>query len=168
VFGGALQPGLIAPQEFYKTYSPVQSKFSWGTHGFQTGTQFDAKAWNQAAASETPWGIQELAKPMSAEDIMATINGTYKVSAPGPVATRMEAYNAASYPQASGIPTVARTTSGGATGGATGGTTGAVAPRLTTEQLGLVGEYRNIGLTDDQIASIIGVSVESIRNASQP
>ncbi len=85
------------------------------------GPKFDARAWNQAAASQTPWGIQELARPMNAEDIMATINGTYAATEPGPVATRIEQYNPASYQQAVGLSGLPYTGPAPGTGGFTTG-----------------------------------------------
>jgi hypothetical protein len=161
-----LQPGLIAPTEFYKTYSPVQSKFNWGQKGFQMGPTFDPVAYNQAVGSETPWGLQDIGKPLTSQEIIDMLNGIYKLPTPARSATRVEQYNPASYLEPVGlgpvVPRVQNTTTTGTTA------TGPVVPRLTPEQVGLVGEYRNIGLTDEQIATILGVSVESIRNMSQP
>ena len=61
--GVGLNPGMIAPTEFYQTTSPVQSKFSWGAHPFQAGTEFNAAEWNSGAGAATPWGLQQMAGP---------------------------------------------------------------------------------------------------------
>ena len=95
--GQGLNPGLMAPTPFYQTYNPAQSQFSWGPHGYQTGTAFNAQAYNQAPASATPYGLQQLGVPLTAEQIADILAG--RASAPGPIApmaTRTQDYNPAS------------------------------------------------------------------------
>jgi len=93
-------------------------------------------AYNQAMASETPWGLQDIGRPLSSQDIIDLLNKTYKLPTPAKSATRVEQYNPASYVTPVGlgpvVPTVQNTTTTGTT------TTGSVAPRLTDQQIGLV------------------------------
>jgi hypothetical protein len=58
--GGGLNPGQIAPTAFYNTTNPVQSQFSWGQHGYQTGPTFNADLYNAAPGPVTPWGLQAM------------------------------------------------------------------------------------------------------------
>jgi hypothetical protein len=75
----------------------AQSKFNWGMKGYQVGPKFDAQAYNQAPGSATPWGLQQLAKPLTSAQIADLIAGRpmsqQPVAAP---ATRAQAYNPAS------------------------------------------------------------------------
>jgi hypothetical protein len=75
----------------------VQSKFFWGAHGYQAGPTFNAQAWNQAPAAETPWGLQAMdtgLTPTQVRDLITT--GKYTPQAATPVASRVEAANPAS------------------------------------------------------------------------
>jgi hypothetical protein len=59
---GGLNPGWIAPTEFYDTNSPVQSQFYWGQHPYQQGTTFNSALYNSVPnAPAKPWGIQQIA-----------------------------------------------------------------------------------------------------------
>lgn len=87
-----LNPGFIQPTAFYHTTSPAQAQYYWGPHGFQSGSKFNQQQWNQAPAPETPWGIQNIAKPMTPEEYAAAYQGrTLPAQAPLPVATRLAA-----------------------------------------------------------------------------
>ena len=84
----------MAPTDFYKTFDPVQSKYNWGSHGFQTGPDFNAKQYNQAAGNETPWGLQQLARGLTGAQINDIIAGKNITTGPAvPNAQRMEAYD---------------------------------------------------------------------------
>ena len=68
---GGLNPGYIAPGDFYKTTSPVQSRFYYGQHPYQTGGPtgqvFDPVLYNTVPeAPRTPWGLQQMAAPLGA------------------------------------------------------------------------------------------------------
>ena len=95
--GEMINPGFIQPRAFYNTTNPAQSKFFWGGHGPQfvssnPAQPFNAQAYNQVAAPNTPYGLGQVAAPLSPAEVQAAINGTY-VSRPGtPAATRAEAY----------------------------------------------------------------------------
>ena len=90
-----INPGFIQPRAFYNTTNDAQSKFFWGGHGPQFGTnQFDARAYNQAAAPSTPWGLGQVAAPLSPAEVQAAIEGRYVPRAGTPAATRAEAYSA--------------------------------------------------------------------------
>jgi len=98
-----INPGWIQPKAFYNTTNPAQSKFFWGGHGpqFTSGNPaapFDARAYNQVAAPNTPWGLGQVAAPMSPADMEAIINGTYRAPQGTPAATRAEAYAPNPYP----------------------------------------------------------------------
>ena len=85
------------PEDFYNTFDPAQSKFNWGASGYQVGPTFDAKAYNQAYASATPWGLQQVAKPLTGAQISDIAAGRPYTAGPvAPSATRREAYNPAS------------------------------------------------------------------------
>jgi hypothetical protein len=87
----------MAPQDFYNTYDPAQAKFNWGGGGFQTGPVFDPVAYNQAYASDTPWGLQQMARPLTAAQMADIVAGRPYVAGPiAAQATRREAYNPAS------------------------------------------------------------------------
>jgi hypothetical protein len=97
-----INPGWIQPKAFYNTTNPAQSKFFWGGHGPQfvssnPAAPFDARAYNQAAAPNTPWGLGQVAAPMSPADMAAIINGTYRAPTGTPAATRAEAYAPSPY-----------------------------------------------------------------------
>jgi hypothetical protein len=89
-----LNPGYIQPTAFYNTTNPAQSKFYWGGHGPQFGSQFDPQAYNQVAAPNTPWGAQQVSGPLSPADYQSIIAGNYRAPAPQLAATRVEAYRA--------------------------------------------------------------------------
>lgn len=92
--GMGLNPGFIAPTDFYKTFDPAQSKYNWGSKGFQVGPDFDAKQYNQAAGSEIPWGLQQLARGLTGAQINDIIAGKNITTGPAvPNAQRMEAYD---------------------------------------------------------------------------
>jgi hypothetical protein len=70
-----LNPGFMAPTPFYQTTSPVQSQYYWGSHDYQAGPTFDAKAYNTvAAAPKTPWGLQQMGDVARPQDIVNYIN----------------------------------------------------------------------------------------------
>jgi hypothetical protein len=97
--GRMINPGYIQPTEFYHTTDPAQSKYFWGGHGpqFESGNPaqpFNAQAYNQVAAPGTPWGLQQVAKPLSPDDYLAMLRGTYQAPAAPAPATRAEAYHA--------------------------------------------------------------------------
>jgi hypothetical protein len=95
--GRGLNPGWIAPTPFYNTTDVAQSKFNWGMKGYQEGPRFNAQAYNQAPGSATPWGLQQLARPLTQAQIADIIAGR-PISATPTVApaTRAQAYNPAS------------------------------------------------------------------------
>jgi len=111
-----LNPGYIKPEAFYNTYNAAQSKYNWGSHGYQVGPKFDARSYNEAYGSETPWGLQQIAEPLTGAQINDIIMGRDLVAGPVvPNATRREAYNPASMitPDATNtyqLPTLATTT----------------------------------------------------------
>jgi len=87
-----LNPGWIEPTPFYNTTSPAQSQYYWGAHPFQAGPQFNAKLYNQSsAAPATPWGIQNIAQPLTPQEVQRAYQGQPIVRPPLPVATRYEA-----------------------------------------------------------------------------
>ena len=91
--GTGLNPGYIQPTAFYKTNDPVQSQFYWGQHGYQYGPTFNQQQYNQVAAPETPYGLQQGFKPLTSEQISAIVQGREPVMAPiAPAATRIEQY----------------------------------------------------------------------------
>lgn len=85
---GGLNPGFMNPTPFYNTTNDAQSKFSWGARAFQPGPTFDANLYNSAPAPETPYGIQQIAEPLSPEQFARAAQGLPVVQAPGSVATR--------------------------------------------------------------------------------
>jgi hypothetical protein len=88
---------LIAPTPFYRTTDPAQSKFNWGMKGYQEGPTFNAQAYNQAPGPDTPYGLQQLAKPLTQAQIADLIAGRPIRQQPAAApATRTEAYNPAS------------------------------------------------------------------------
>ena len=92
-----INPGYIQPTPFYNTTNAAQSKFSWAGKGPQfvsdnPAQPFNARAYNQAAAPATPWGLGQVAAPLSPADMEAIINGTYTAPKGTAPATRAEAY----------------------------------------------------------------------------
>jgi hypothetical protein len=92
-----INPGYIQPQPFYNTTNAAQSKFFWGGSGpqFVSGdpaNPFNARAYNQVAAPDTPYGLGQIAAPLSPEEVQQAIAGTYKQRPGTPAATRVEAY----------------------------------------------------------------------------
>jgi hypothetical protein len=92
-----INPGWIQAQPFYNTTNAAQSKFFWGGHGPQfvssnPAQPFDARAYNQVAAPNTPWGQGQIAAPLSPEEVEQAIAGTYKQRPGTAPATRVEAY----------------------------------------------------------------------------
>ena len=86
-----LNPGWIAPTPFYNTTNDAQAQYYWGAHPYQAGPTFNAQLYNQSsAAPETPWGIQNTAKPLTPEEYKAAYMGQPIVRPPLPVATRFE------------------------------------------------------------------------------
>ena len=75
MFEGGLNPGFIQPTPFYQTNDPAQSKFYWGGHGYQYGPTFNQQEYNQVAAPNTPFGLQQLAKPLTGQEIQDLISG---------------------------------------------------------------------------------------------
>jgi hypothetical protein len=72
----------------------VQSQFYWGGHGYQYGPTFNQKEYNQVAAPETPFGLQQGFTPLTGQQINDIIAGK-QVSGPvSPNATRVEQYRA--------------------------------------------------------------------------
>ena len=73
---GYLNPGFIRPTPFYNTTDPAQSKFYWGQHAFQPGPVFNPTLYNtQPEAPNTPWGLQQMAQPMTSKQIMDAFLG---------------------------------------------------------------------------------------------
>jgi hypothetical protein len=92
LFSGGLNPGFIQPTPFYQTNDPAQSKFYWGGHGYQYGPTFNAQEYNQVAAPNTPFGLQQLARPLTSQEIQDIISGRgYRPSNVNP-ATRVNQY----------------------------------------------------------------------------
>ena len=86
-----LNPGFIAPTPFYNTTSPAQAQYYWGAHPFQAGPTFNAQLYNQSsAAPTTPWGIQNIAQPLTPQEVQRAYQGQPIVRAPLPVAQRFE------------------------------------------------------------------------------
>jgi hypothetical protein len=91
-----LNAGYIKPSNFYNTTDNAQSKFNWGSHGYQVGPVFNDQQWNAAYGENTPWGLQQLAKPLTGQQISDLIAGKNVPSFSVQAATRREAYNPAS------------------------------------------------------------------------
>jgi len=70
----------------------MQSKFFWGQHGFQEGPKFNEVLYNQAAAPDTPWGLQQVATPLTSQQIEDIVMGRNVTTPVVPNATRREAY----------------------------------------------------------------------------
>jgi len=93
--GVGLNPGLIETTPFYNTTNDAQARYYYGDHGFQTGPAFDAASYNAVAAPDTPFGIQGVAKPLSAADYENIILGRPFTPEQFTPATRRQAYNPA-------------------------------------------------------------------------
>ena len=94
--GVGLNPGYIDPSNFYNTYDAAQSKFNWGGHGYQVGPVFNDQQWNAAYGEDTPWGLQQLAKPLTGAQIADLIAGKNVPSFNVQSAQRRQAYDPAS------------------------------------------------------------------------
>ena len=67
---------MIRTTPFYKTNAPEQSKFYWGNRALQTGQEFNPANWNAVPeAPATPWGSQQIAQPLSYQQIQGMFNG---------------------------------------------------------------------------------------------
>jgi hypothetical protein len=85
MFVKGLNPGFIEPTPFYQTTNPVQSQYYYGSHGFQAGPTFNSQQYNTvAAAPKTPFGLREMYRPLTAEQIMRMQQGRPYTA--GPVA----------------------------------------------------------------------------------
>jgi len=81
--GQYLNPGLIETTPFYKTTSPEQSKYYWGTgRPLQYGTEFNAKTWNDVPSAErTAWSASPTVSApmpilsMQAQDLHSMLSG---------------------------------------------------------------------------------------------
>jgi hypothetical protein len=68
----------------YQQQSPVQSKFYWGQHPYQTGEGFNAQQYQQVpAAPAQPWGLQQMYTPQS-QSINTLLQGVQKAAATAP------------------------------------------------------------------------------------
>jgi hypothetical protein len=86
---GYLNPGFIRPTPFYNTNAPEQSQFYWGQHAFQPGPVFNPTLYNtQPEAPNTPWGIQQIARPLTMQEINDMILGKTSVTPTVAPATR--------------------------------------------------------------------------------
>jgi hypothetical protein len=71
-----LNPGFIRPSAFYNTTDPAQSKFNYGMKAFQTGPTFNDVLYNtNPNAPDTPYGLQQMAKPLTMQEINDLILG---------------------------------------------------------------------------------------------
>jgi hypothetical protein len=71
-----LNPGFINPSAFYNTNDPAQSKFNWGMKAFQTGPTFNDTLYNtNPNAPDTPYGLQQMARPLTMAEINDMILG---------------------------------------------------------------------------------------------
>jgi hypothetical protein len=116
--GVGLNPGLIETTPFYNTTNDAQARYYYGDHGFQTGPKFDAASYNAVAAPNTPFGIQGVARPLSAADYENVIMGRPFTPEQFTPATRAQAYN----------PALLQTPVGQLSGGGAQPVTGPVAP----------------------------------------
>ena len=92
MLGTGLNPGFMAPTAFYNTNDPAQSMFNWGQGGYQPGPTFNEVLYNQAAAPNTPFGLQQLAKPLTSQQIQDMIAGREITTPTVAPATRKEQY----------------------------------------------------------------------------
>jgi hypothetical protein len=64
IYNPGLNPGFVQPTPFYRTSSPVQSKFYWGQHPYQPGPTFDQTLYNTVpGAPQQPFGLQHMYTP---------------------------------------------------------------------------------------------------------
>jgi hypothetical protein len=91
-----LNAGYIKPSNFYNTYDDAQAKFNWGSHGYQVGPVFNDQQWNAAYGEDTPWGLQQLAKPLTGAQIADLIAGKNVPSFNVQAASRRQAYDPSS------------------------------------------------------------------------
>ena len=67
-----LNPGMMAPTPFYNTTNDTQAKYYWGSHPMQTGSTFDAAAYNNVpGAPAQAWGNQPNNFSISPEQLTA-------------------------------------------------------------------------------------------------
>ena len=86
-----INPGFIEPTPFYHTTNDAQSQFYWGEHPFQAGPGFNARLYNMSnAAPTTPWGLQNIAQPLTPDEVRQAYQGQPIVQPPTQVATRIE------------------------------------------------------------------------------
>ena len=77
-----LNPGFVQPTPFYRTSSPVQSKFYWGQHPYQPGPTFNQTLYNTVpGAPQQPFGLQQMYTPTDLNQYLSQFT-------PGPVAPR--------------------------------------------------------------------------------
>jgi hypothetical protein len=93
--GQGLPPGLIQAVDFYRTYSPVQAKFSWDQKPFQMGPEFNPVVAQSGKGSATPWGLQQMFKDLSYNDIMNIVSGRSAAPTVGKSAERIRPYDEA-------------------------------------------------------------------------
>jgi hypothetical protein len=77
-------PGFFTnvPQQ-YQTTSPVQSKFYWGQHPYQTGARFSPEQYRQVPAPAVPFGLQQMYTPES-QSINTLLAGVRDASGQAP------------------------------------------------------------------------------------
>jgi hypothetical protein len=67
----------------YQTTSPVQSKFYWGQHPYQTGARFSPEQYRQVPAPAVPFGLQQMYTPES-QSISTLLAGVRDASGQAP------------------------------------------------------------------------------------
>jgi hypothetical protein len=157
--GLGLNPGYIRPSDFYKTTNDAQAKFNWGGHGYQVGPNFDDIAYNQAYGSNEPWGIQQLAKPLTGAQIADLIAGKNVPQEAISRATRAQAYNPASMvtPNANNVYQLPQLAASGAV--APGGSTPSIPstdPATVAQQAEIVKQLGSDWMTRQQRAAAMG------------
>jgi hypothetical protein len=91
--GRGLNPGYIQATPFYNTTNQVQSQYSWDTAPFQMGPTFNPTLAQQGRGSAQPFGLQNMAPTLTAQDMAAIVNGTYRAPQGTAPATRIQGYN---------------------------------------------------------------------------
>ena len=82
IYNPGLNPGFVQPTAFYRTSSPVQSKFYWGQHPYQPGPTFDQTLYNTVpGAPQQPFGLQHMYTPTDLNQYLSQFTA-------GPVAPR--------------------------------------------------------------------------------
>ena len=88
-----MNPGWIAPTQYYANANPQQANFYWGMHQFQGGNTFDSSAYNTVPnAPVQPYGpntanVVYQATPQNVLDILKGIYPSLGTISPsGPVA----------------------------------------------------------------------------------